>query len=170
VKQKSDDRVYRMLDGLRDELKPLLDRLLDEAQGTPAFPTATEINELLIARGIVPRQAIVAKVPRLSERWPGEIRRAVKDAERQVKAQWRGAGIAGTKLPLDHKARMLDEVLAAARKQAREEVRARHLAEEAAVREAPLPPHISRLAADSVPRETIDGAAGTVQRIAQRED
>jgi hypothetical protein len=58
------DLIYRMLEGLRDELKPLLNRLLVEAQGTPALPTATAINELLIARGIVPRQASVAKVPR----------------------------------------------------------------------------------------------------------
>jgi hypothetical protein len=51
-----------------DELRPLLDRLLIEAQGTPTSPTATRINELLIGRGIVPRQAVVAEAPKLSER------------------------------------------------------------------------------------------------------
>ena len=38
----------RMLDGLRDELRPLLDQFLVEAQGTPALTTATRINALLI--------------------------------------------------------------------------------------------------------------------------
>jgi hypothetical protein len=64
--------------------------------------------------------------------WPAEIRRAVKDAEERARTAWLRAGIARTNTPLDQKCFTLHQALAAARKAAREEVRGRHLAEEAA--------------------------------------
>jgi hypothetical protein len=158
------DQVLRMLDGLGDELKPLLDQLLIEAQqGMPTLLTATRINELMISRGIVPREAIVPKVPKLPEQRQAQIRYAVREAEQMIETQWWQAGIARTDTPLDEKCRMLNEALVAARKAAREELLARWAKEDAAA-EAPLSPHITKLSSNDVPRERIDAEAIDVEQ------
>jgi hypothetical protein len=81
-----------------------------------------------------------------------QMRRAIKKAEKQVDAarspKWRA-------LPFEERMRMLDAAKAAARKAAREDLRARW-AKEDATTEVAMPPHITRLSPDSVPRDAIE--------------
>ena len=76
------------------------------------------------ARGIVPRQAVVAEAPKLSERQQAQKRYAEREAERMVAAQWSQAGMPKAKMPLDDKCRKRNRAKTAVREVVQEELSA----------------------------------------------